>query len=376
MNRVRNIIVAFAITLVSSDLMALPEIVEKTELNTVIATTLADGLDHPWSLAFLPDGNMLVTERGGTLKLISANGELQSMVEGLPRIASKGQGGLLDIAVHPKFAENQWLYFSYAAGTVSGMGTEVSRAKLRGNELQEIELLFRMNITTHSRRHFGSRIVFDTQGHVFITLGDRGEKGRAQQLNDHAGSVIRISEKGLVPASNPFLYTDGALPEIFSYGHRNIQGAALHPLTGELWVHEHGPQGGDELNISRSGQNFGWPVISYGVNYGSGSKIGEGFEKAGMQQPLYYWVPSIAPSGMAFYSGDAVPSWQGDLFVGSLKFQTLVRLRIAGEKVVHEERIFKQHFGRIRDVRNGPDGYLYLLTDSNNGLLVRISQRN
>ena len=222
-------------------------------------------------------------------------------------------------------------------------------------------------------RHFGSRLVFDGKGHLYITLGDRGERPRAQQLDDHAGSVIRLNDDGSVPPDNPYIATDKALPEIFSYGNRNMQGAALHPRTGELWTHEHGPQGGDEINVIRAGVNYGWPVITYGVNYGIGTRIGAGTHQEGMAQPLYYWVPSIAPSGMAFYTGDAIPQWQGNLLVGSLKFSALVRLELDGEKVLHEERLLRGELGRIRDVRQGPDGLVYLLTDASNGGLFRLS---
>jgi glucose/arabinose dehydrogenase len=221
-------------------------------------------------------------------------------------------------------------------------------------------------------RHFGSRLVFDRAGYLFITLGDRGDQDRAQRLNDHAGSVIRLHDDGRVPADNPFAGRAGALPQKYTLGNRNMQGAALHPETGVLWTHEHGPQGGDEVNVIRPGRNYGWPVITYGVNYGVGTKIGEGTHKAGMEQPLHKWVPSIAPSGMAFYTGDKFPRWRGDLFVGSLKFQLLVRLKLDGETVVQEERVLEGELGRIRDVRVGPDGYIYLLTDSSDGALVRL----
>jgi glucose/arabinose dehydrogenase len=335
--------------------------------------TLTEGLEHPWGLAFLPDGRMLVTERPGRLRIVAADGKLDPRpVEGLPVIAEAGQGGLLDVALHPQFRDNRWVYLSYAARGDRGIGTEVLRGKLNGHRLEDAQVIFRMQPKSGGGRHFGSRLVFDRAGYLFITLGDRGDQDRAQRLNDHAGSVIRLHDDGRVPVDNPFVGRAGALPEKYTLGNRNMQGAALHPETGLLWTHEHGPQGGDEVNVIRPGRNYGWPVITYGVNYGIGTKIGEGTHKAGMEQPLHKWVPSIAPSGMAFYTGDRFPGWRGDLFVGSLKFQTLVRLKLNGETVVQEERMLEGELGRIRDVRSGPDGYLYLLTDSSDGALVRL----
>jgi glucose/arabinose dehydrogenase len=293
-------------------------------------------------------------------------------VEGLPAIAEVGQGGLLDVALHPQFRDNRWVYLSYAARGEGGIGTEVLRGKLDGRRLTDVQVIFRMQPKSSGGRHFGSRLVFDRNGYLFITLGERGDQERAQRLNDHAGSVIRLHDDGRVPADNPFAGRADARAEKYTLGNRNMQGAALHPVTGLLWTHEHGPQGGDEVNVIRAGRNYGWPVITYGVNYGIGTKIGEGTHKPGMEQPLHKWVPSIAPSGMAFYSGDKFPGWRGDLFVGSLKFQTLVRLKLDGETVVQEERLLEGKLGRIRDVRTGPDGYLYLLTDSSDGTLVRL----
>lgn len=333
--------------------------------------TLAEGLEHPWSMAFLPDGRILITERPGRLRLF-ANGKLHpEPIAGLPPVAAHGQGGLLDIALHPDFANNGLVYLSFAMRDADGVGTSVGRARLDGHRLVDGHKLFDLLPRSNARQHFGSRLVFDRQGNLYITLGDRGDRDRAQDLGDHAGSVIRISAEGLVPQDNPFVDRDGARPEIFSYGHRNLQGAALHPATGELWTHEHGPQGGDELNVVRSGRNYGWPVITYGKEYVTGFDIGT-TQKDGMEQPLHYWVPSIAPSGMAFYTGDKFPGWRGNLFLGSLKFRLLVRLELDGEKVVREVRLLQDVLGRIRDVRTGPDGYLYLLTDASDGKLVRL----
>jgi glucose/arabinose dehydrogenase len=334
---------------------------------------LADGLSHPWSLAFLPNGDFLVTERSGALKQTHQHSRATRLsIDGIPRIKRHGQGGLLDVVLHPDFKTNRLIYLSYAEKGKGGYGTTVSRGKLSDDRLTDMEVIFRMNWKTSSTRHFGSRLVFDKEGYLYISLGDRGDRPRAQDLSDHAGSLIRLHDDGSIPEDNPFKGKFLAKKEIFSSGHRNIQGAAIHPDSGQIWTHEHGPQGGDEINIPQAGKNYGWPVITYGVNYGIGTKIGEGTHKEGMEQPIYKWVPSIAPSGMAFYTGDRFPAWQGNLFVGSLKFRTLVRLELDGEQVIHEERLLKNRLGRIRDVRQGPEGYIYLLTDESDAKLVRL----
>ena len=334
---------------------------------------LVERLEHPWGLAFLPDGRMLVTERPGRLRVIGRDGKLDAQpVSALPRVAAHGQGGLMDVAIHPRFADNNLVYLSYAARGDGGYSTEVARGRLSGAELQDVQVIFRQLPKSGGGQHFGSRLVFDREGFLYITLGDRGEQYRAQKPDDHAGSVIRLHDDGRVPKDNPFVGKPGWKPEKYTLGNRNIQGAALHPQTGQLWAHEHGPQGGDEVNVIRAGVNYGWPVITYGVNYGFGTRIGEGTHKPGMAQPLHYWVPSIAPSGMAFYTGDRFPRWRGDLFVGALRDQMLVRLRLDGGKVVKEERMLKDAIGRIRDVRSGHDGLLYLLTDEARGMLVRL----
>lgn len=330
---------------------------------------VAQGLDHPWGLAFLPDGRMLVSERSGQLRTVD-NGKVSSPIKGLPKIWSGGQGGLLDVAFH-----QDWVYFSYSEPGSLPMtnSTAVARAKLTGQGLEQVGVIFSQQPKYVSRAHFGSRLAFSPDGHLFISLGDRYmPRDDAQTLDTHHGKMIRLLPDGRIPKDNPYVGRKGALPEIWSIGHRNIQGAAIHPETGKLWIHEHGPRGGDEINIPQAGKNYGWPVITYGEEY-SGGKIGEGTHKAGMEQPLYYWVPSIAPSGMTFYTGDAYPQWQGDLFVGSLKFRQLVRLELEGEKVVAEERLLQDEIGeRIRDVVQGPDQLLYLITDSDNGKIIRL----
>ncbi|MEO8103424.1 MAG: PQQ-dependent sugar dehydrogenase [Betaproteobacteria bacterium] len=349
----------------------------------VRVTKVVEGLHHPWGMAFLPDGRMLVTERRGLMRIIENGKLLPAAVDGISKVTDHGQGGLLDVALHPKYAENGWIYWSYNAVDAAGLhGTELARGRLGGTRelprMTDVRQLFRMQPKSAAGHHFGSRIVFDRQGYLYLTLGDRGDspsKGssqRAQQLGDHAGKSIRLHDDGAVPSDNPFVRSPGALPEIFSLGHRNMQGAALHPDTGRIWTHEHGPQGGDEVNILVAGANYGWPVITYGVNYGIGTKIGEGTEKPGMKQPLLYWVPSIAPSGMTFYSGRNFPKWKGNLFVGALVKQLLMRVSLDGDKVVAQERLFESKLGRIRDVREGPDGNLYLLTDSPQGELIRL----
>ena len=334
---------------------------------------LLAGLENPWSIAFLPDGRMLVTERAGRLRLVSQDFKLDpTPIEGLPEVIANGQGGLFDVVLHPQHAQNGWIYWAYNAPGAGGWGTALARGKLQGQRMTEVQVLFSMQPKTRSAHHFGGRIVFDAAGMVYLTLGDRGDKDRAQKLNDHAGSVIRLHDDGRVPNDNPFVKRAGALPEKWTLGHRNMQGAAINPQTGELWTHEHGPQGGDEVNVIRPGLNYGWPVVTYGVNYGVGTKIGEGQFKPGMVQPLQVWVPSIAPSGMAFVSGSQFPQWQGSMLVGALRGQMLVRLTLEGDKVLSEERLFQGRPGRIRDVRMGPDGLVYLLTDDPQGALLRL----
>ena len=335
--------------------------------------TLVSGLENPWSVAFLPDGRMLVTERAGRLRLVGPDFRLDPKpIEGLPESVERGQGGLFDVVLHPQYAQNGWIYWAYNAPGPDGWGTALARGKLQGQRMTSVQVLFSMLPKTRSSQHFGGRIVFDKAGMLYLTLGDRGDKDRAQKLDDHAGSVIRLHDDGRVPADNPFAKRAGALPEKWTLGNRNMQGAALHPQTGELWTHEHGPQGGDEVNVMRPGLNYGWPVITYGVNYGLGTRIGEGQAKPGMVQPLYKWVPSIAPSGLAFVNGSQFPQWQGDLLVGALRGQMLVRLVLDGEKVMREERLLQGRAGRIRDVRMGPDGLVYLLSDGSDGALMRL----
>ena len=346
--------------------------VVRSKAHDFIVRALVSGLDHPWGMAFLPGGDVLVTERSGTLNLISDGFGKRVEIRGLPRIAKAGQGGLLDVALHPGYAENRLVYISYAAEGDNGYGTEVARGRLVGDSLEDVVVIFRALSKSEGGRHFGSRLLFAPDGYLFITLGDRGKRPQAQALSTHPGSIIRVHDDGSVPRDNPFISNKLARPEIYTYGNRNVQGIALEPGSGRVWAHEHGPQGGDEINIVEAGTNYGWPVITYGRNYGIGTKIGEGTHKDGMAQPVYQWTPSIAPSGMTFYDGDKFPRWQGDIFAGSLKFRLLVRLSVDGDRVTEEERLLADRYGRIRDVRTGPDGFIYLLTDESDGQLLRL----
>lgn len=357
---------------------------------TITTTEVVSGLASPWSLAFLPDARMLVTGRTGHLWLIAADGASVRAVTGLPAVASAGQGGLLDLVLDPDHANNQRIYFSFSeadAGNAALNGTAVARAELDlgAMALRNLTVIYRQSPKVQSTGHFGSRLVFDRQGHLFVTLGDRQSSDQrvfAQDRSRGNGKVVRISTSGAAAPGNPWPAQAGVLPEIWSYGHRNPQGAALHPVTGELWTHEHGPQGGDEVNRTLAGRNYGWPVISFGQEYGSTTQVGEGTAKAGMEQPLVVWETidgsawsggtksSIAPSGMAFFSGAAPAHWNGSLFVGALAGKALWRIQLDGNQVVGRERLLASLNERIRDVRQGPDGHLYLLTDS--GRLLRV----
>lgn len=342
------------------------------------ATVLAEGLDHPWAMAFLPDGRFLVTERSGQLLVID-NGVESGAIEGVPRVVAEGQGGLLDLVLAPDFETSGRIYLTFAepaedAGLQRGTGTAVMAAKLvlegDGGRLEDQKVIFRMNNFDNSNRHFGSRIAIGDDGNLFVTLGERGTMERAQDPADLAGGVVRIAPDGSVPEDNPKL--EGWAAEFWSIGHRNPQGATIRPEDGALFTVEHGARGGDEVNMPTAGDNFGWPVITYGVDY-SGVKIGEGTEKEGLEQPIHYWDPSISPSGLDFYDGDLMADWQGDLLAGGLSGAVLVRLDMEGDSVVGEERLFAGQLGRIRDVRVGADGAVYLLTDEDNGRLIRVA---
>lgn len=345
-----------------------------SELHQLRVSIVASGLEHPWGMVFLPDGAVLVTERPGRMRIVDRQGGLSPPLRGLPNVAAIGQGGLLDVALAPDFPKSRWIYFSFAEARDGGNGTTVARARLGAGELTDLDVIFRQQPAVDSPGHFGSRLVFARDGSLFVTLGERQAKHftiRAQDLESHFGKIVRIKADGGAVPDNPLLRVPGAQPEIWSYGHRNVQGAALHPETGELWITEHGPRGGDELNRSRAGANYGWPLVTYGVAY-SGEKIGVGETRAGIEPPVHYWVPSIATSGLTFYTGDRFPKWRGQLFAGGL-YGMVVRLQLQHDRVVHEERLLTGLKRRIRDVRQGPDGLLYLLTDSPRGELLSVA---
>lgn len=337
--------------------------------------TIARALDVPWALAFLPDGRMLVTERPGKIRVVTRDGRISSPLRGVPDVHAKGQGGLLDIALSPEFSKNHHVFISFAQSTPKGARTAVARAvlDLGALALSDLQVIFAQQDDPSGNAHFGSRLAFAPDGTLFITLGERyNYRDKAQVLDSHLGKIVRIAADGSLPPDNPFVNTPRALNEIWSFGHRNVQGAAIHPRTGKLWTHEHGPQGGDEVNIPARGGNHGWPEVTYGREYVTGFPIGEGTTRADVVAPLHQWTPSIAPSGMSFYTGKLFPEWRDSLFVGSLKFGVLVRLTLDGDRVVGEERLLDNVTRRIRDVREGPDGALYVL-DEYGGRILRLT---
>jgi aldose sugar dehydrogenase len=350
-----------------------PEAPSGVRINSEV---IATGLDHPWAIAFLPDGSMLVTERAGRLRVVTRGGQISDPITGLPAVAAQGQGGLLDVVLSPNFASDRLIYWSYSEPRDGGgNGTSVARARLSDNatRVENVQVIFRQTPSWQSRGHFGSRLVFDREGRLYVTLGDRQQpepRQLAQDLNTHIGKVVRINADGSVPADNPFVGRANHRAEIWSYGHRNVQGAALNPETGELWTIEHGPRGGDELNIPRAGLNYGWPIIGYGEDY-NGSRMHEASAREGMEQPVYYWDPVIAPGDMDFYAGDLFP-WRGYVLIASLEHGELVRLDIEGERVIGEER-FRLGVGRIRDVAESQDGAIWIVTDEDNGRLLRLT---
>lgn len=335
----------------------------------------AGGLENPWAMVFLPDGRLLVSERPGRLRLIDAQGKLSAPLAGVPAVQARGQGGLLDVALDPDFARNQRIYFAYAEAGEGGAGTAIARARLdvAGLKLDELRVIYRQTPKVSGNGHFGARLVFGRDGMLYAALGERQKMAPAQDPRQSLGKVVRLTAEGAVPADNPFAKDPAWLPEIYSLGHRNPQGMVAEPATGALWLVEHGARGGDEINLLAPGRNYGWPVIAYGVNY-IGTSIGEGREKAGMAQPLCYWDPSIAPGNMSFYTADKVPAWRGNLFVAALKDQALHRLSREGTRITGSERIPVGK--RVRDVRVGPDGWLYLATDESRGQILRLKLNN
>lgn len=343
-----------------------------SENGPVRVTTIVDGLEHPWGLAFLPDGRMLLTERPGRLRVVNVDGSLSRPISGVPRVQARGQGGLLDVALHPQFAENGLVYLSFAEPGSGGAGTSVARGRLDGDALKDVEVIFQQSPKVDTGFHYGSRLVFDREGKLYVSSGDRGMQDTAQDLTRGQGKLFKLNDDGTPVPGLPLAAREGTHPGVFSYGHRNIQGMALHPETGLVWTHEHGPRGGDEINVPRPGRNYGWPVITYGINY-NGTTIGQGLKaKDGMEQPLHQWTPSIGASGLAFYTADRFPAWRGNAFVGALALTHLERLVLDGERVVDTEVLLDDWNERIRDVRQGPDGALYVLTDARNGKLAKV----
>lgn len=346
---------------------------QRSALHSYRVVRVAEGLVNPWSMAFLPGGDILVTERPGRLRVIRNGHLLPEPVPGLPRIRAAGQGGLLEVVAHPQFATNRLVYFSYAKPNADSTesATAVARARFENDRLTDVQEIFEARVWSQGRGHYGSRLAFDRNGYLFITLGDRqvpstGDLAAhpAQDLSNHFGKIIRLHDDGRVPADNPFIARADARPEIYSYGHRNVQGLAIHP-AGDVLATEHGPQGGDELNVIGPGANYGWPVIGFGVNYRTGAAIHSGTHKEGMDQPMHIWVPSIGASGLMVYTGDKFPEWKGNVFAGGLVGEQLVRLTIDGRRVLNEEKL-AQRMGRIRDVRQSPDGFIYVVTDGRN----------
>ncbi|HWV40731.1 PQQ-dependent sugar dehydrogenase [Pseudorhodoplanes sp.] len=364
---------ALVVVLASGPLQA--QQVFKSDLGDIRVDTVVSGLSHPWALAFLPDGRILVTERPGRMRVATRDGKLSPPLEGVPKLLAQNQGGLLDVILDRDFAQNRTIYFCYSDPVDGGAQTSLARARLEPGETQlsNVQRIFRQEGPPSRGLHFGCRIAQARDGNLFLTTGDHFVyPDLAQSLDNHLGKIIRIAPNGSVPKDNPFVGRAGAKPEIWSYGHRNSQGALIHPVTGKLWMHEHGPQGGDEINIPEPGKNCGWPVIGYGVNYG-GAKIHESTHKPDMEQPIRQWTPVIAPSGFTIYTGDLFPQWKGNAFIGGLRTQILVRLELDGETVTREERLLRQLGQRIRDVRTGPDGALWLVTDDSNGKILRLS---
>ncbi len=335
--------------------------------------TIADGLSYPWSVAFIPDNGYLVTERDGRLWHINQAGK-KTEIKGVPDVQAQGQGGLLEIAISPDFTKDNLVYLSYAGGTRFDFNTELAHAKLdlKTHTLSDLKIIFKADPKMSGGNHFGGKVLFLPDGTLLLTLGERNRKDEAQKTNHHLGKIVRLNRDGTIPQDNPFIGKEGFKPEIFTYGNRNVQGIALQPGTNRIWEHEHGPKGGDEVNILKPGANYGWPAITYGVNY-TGFKITDKTQMPGMEQPVIHWTPSIAPSGMAFYDGEHFPQWKGDIFIGALAGTHLRRLEVKDDKITAQEVLLEDMEERIRDVRNGPDGYIYLLTDSVDGRLIRLS---
>ncbi len=369
--RTSTLAVAAVLATSASGQLSAQDRVFKSERHPYRVVTVATGLANPWGMAFLPGGDILVTERPGRLRIIR-NGKLDPQpVAGVPEVHARGQGGLMDVALHPNFASNRLVYLTYSKPGARGATTAVARGRFEGNRLASVQDIFVADAWASTGVHFGSRMVFDRDGYLYLTIGDRGTMKNAQDQSDHTGNSLRLHDDGRVPKDNPFVGRSGARPEIFTYGNRNIQGMAVHPRTGQIWANEHGARGGDEINLLRAGRNYGWPAITHGVNY-NGQPISSRNVAPGMEQPVLHWTPSIAPSGMAFYTGDAFPQWRGNIFNGALAGMHLRRVVLDGTRVVSQEKLLDGYGRRIRDVRNGPDGLLYLLVDDAKAPVLRL----
>lgn len=374
-HRARHLVHSLAATGLALALHALPARAQApvypSEHHPYRVVTVAEGLVNPWGMAFLPNGDILVTERPGRLRVIR-NGVLDPKpILGVPEVAHRVQGGLLDVALHPQFARNRLVYLSYSKPGPQGATTAVIRGRLEGDRLAGVHEIFEADAWSNTGLHFGSRLVFDRNGHLFVTVGERGAMQNAQSLGNHAGKILRMYDDGTVPPDNPFADNPAAKPEIYAYGNRNPQGMAMHPETGQIWAVEHGPRGGDEINHIQPGRNYGWPVITYGINY-NGTPITDITEKEGMEQPLHFWNPSIATSGLTFYTGSAFPRWKGSAFVGGMAGLHLARVAFDGTRSAGQEKLLEDVRSRIRDVRSGPDGFLYVLVDSPEAPLLRL----
>lgn len=377
-NRVRSLAALAVVAVIAVVLVVAPKVQRRLEMQGLRPVTVASGLDNPWALAFLPDGRMLVTERPGRMRLVSKEGKLSEPLNGLPPVHAQGEGGLLDVALDPDFARSGKLYWSYSepdpAGT-GGSGTAVASGRLRGNTIEEVAVIFRQPVKVVNSSHYGSRLLFAPDGRLLVSLGDRSRRGDVQDLSSAHGKILRIETDGSAPVDNPFLATAAAMPQIWTLGHRNVQGLAFHPTTGELWASEHGPQGGDELNVIMPGLNYGWPEITYGCEYVTCAKIGGGPTKVGMEQPVAHWsAQAIAPTGMAFLTSDRYPGWKGDLFIGMLQGRALMRIKLDGRRVVEQQSVLTGLMERVRDVRQSPDGWLYTLVGRDEGSILRIER--
>jgi glucose/arabinose dehydrogenase len=367
--RLAGVLVAAMVTLLSGACSAEDQVID-TETGKIKVETLAAGLEHPWGLAFMPDGRMLVTERAGRLRILAKDGTLSDPLNGVPAVVAKGQGGLLDVALDPNFTENKLVYITYAEPGEGGAGTAVARGRLGDAGLEDVQVIFRQTPKVSGGNHFGGRLVFTPDGKLFVTLGERFKFEPAQDLTSHLGKIVRINPDGSVPPDNPFIGHKDAQPEIWSYGHRNVQGAAINPETGKLWASEFGPRGGDELNIVAPGANYGWPVVSWGKHY-DGEDIPDPPTHPEFANAIRHWTPVISPSGIAFYTADAIPGWKDSLLISGLSSEAIIRLSLDGETVTDEERI--PMGARIRDVAQGPDGAVYALTDQKNGEVLRLT---